>query len=314
MARVRVEKKIADALLEDSKFSLALLQNKKMTDKLDMYTNHSNENTYVCHQKWKTIQQQWDAIFYVLTLTISFCFFIRTSSSDTVITWFSVLSTSLCKEIADNQLSKEKLAESCNENNYVCSNDISTVWWTYDPFSPVSYVLGIIIYNIFTFLAYFRLSLSSMDYVKCFMNLVSRIMTPILISILVYRYSHLAQLSKYILVIGSCICLYTPIIRFFWPFRHFSYLILCHTIFHFVILGLEWRLTWRLSFLKTTTDIRWFCVYFVYPVIVIFISAFLGCKQYYDAIRKQEISNGYSVDQEDLFTLSECVLFKFFAY
>jgi len=296
---VRAEKKKSDAELEDKNSNRELDQNKIMNDKLDLYNNNdiSNENTYKCHQKWKTIQQQWDAVFYVLTLTISFCFFIRTSSSDTVINWFSLLSKSLCKEIRDIHTRNENLiAESCNENN-TCINDVSSVWWTYDPFRPLSYVLGIIIYNVFVLLAYFRLSLSSMDYFKCFMNLITRLMTPMLVSFLVYKYSRLVQISKYILVIGSCICLYTPIIRFFWPFRQYSYLLLGHTIFHFVILALEWSLTWRLSFLKRTIDTRWICVYILYPIVVSLISAYLGCKHF-----SENLKQGYtSIDQEDFF-------------
>jgi len=268
---------------------------------------------YICHQNWKNVQQKWDAIFFITTLIISFCVFIKTSSNRSVFIWLYSLFNSLCHEITSDdqtitgyktvsQQSHGKASGFCEGNT--CSYDDSTVWvwWNLDPFRPLSYILGIAMYNAIIFLAYFKLDLASLNALRCCLNIVTRIMTPLLLSFVTYKYANLFQLAKYILVIGIGLCLCAPITRFFWPFRNFSYLLLGHTIFHFVILGMDWHLTWAVSLSNKVVDMRWIAIYIIYPFSITVLSAYLGCL-HYSHMDNQVLHN-------DLFTLIECVNFR----
>ena len=293
-----------------------------------MYTSNSDENTYICHQKWKSIQQKWDAIFYIITITISFYIFIKTSSSHSIMMWLDSLLKSLCYELSiHDQTATSSIntaaataaaaaGSSYCESNNTCNDTSNTdglLWWNYDPFRPLSYVFGIAIYNTITFLAYFKLTISSMGTLKCCLNILTRIMTPLILSFLTYKYANMIQLSKYILVIGSCLCLFAPITRFFSPFRNYSYLLLGHSIFHFLILGLDWHLTWTVSFFSKWFDLRWLLLYVIYPICITILSGYLGCMQYSDNMKNQELQSGFALKHSydnDFFSLTECLITK----
>lgn len=274
-----------------------------------MYTNNSEENTYICHQKWKSIQQRWDTIFYIITFIISFFVYIKTSSSSGNMTLLQSLLKSLCNELSHHDQKPLLVSPFC-ENDTCINSDSSNrwIWWNLDPFRPLSYMFGIAFYNTITLLAYFKLSGSSLSSLKCCLNIFTRIITPLILSFMTYKYANLIQLSKYILVIGICLCLGAPITRFFWPFRNFSYLLLGHTIFHFIILGMDWHLTWTVSFLKRMIDMRWILLYTMYPLVLMIISAYLGCMQYSDSMKNQNaLHHSYN---NDFYSLTECVIVK----